>query len=129
MVQDESTSAFGLQANVAGGLAGLFSWLGGLIILLGKPPQAWVRFVAVQSIVLGIAVWIVQIALRIIMGTMIASGMWPVVGILSLISMLIGLLYIVACIATGIRGFQGAALRLPIIADIADKYVPASAKL
>jgi uncharacterized membrane protein len=55
MVQDPNQSSFGLAPNVAAGLASFFSWIGGLVILLGKPPQQWVRFVAVQSIVLCVA--------------------------------------------------------------------------
>ena len=56
MIQDQSQSSFGLAPNVAAGLASFFSWLGGLVILLGKPPQQWVRFVAVQSIVMFVVV-------------------------------------------------------------------------
>ena len=54
MIQDQSQSSFGLAPNVAAGLASLFTWAGGLVILLGKPPQQWVRFVAVQAIVMAV---------------------------------------------------------------------------
>ena len=129
MIQDQSTSSFGLSANVAAGLAALFSWVGGLVILLGKPPQQWVRFVAVQSIVLGIAYVAFFVLLSIINIMIGISHMWPLyafTGILGLLGMIV---YFIALIATTIRGFQGSALRLPVLAGIADKYVPASTAL
>jgi len=129
MIQDQNQSSFGLAPNVAAGLAALFSWVGGLVILLGKPPQQWVRFVAVQSIVLAIVMAIVAIAVQILNVMLLALHMWPIVAIIGIVWMFVMLAYFIALIATTIRGFQGAALRLPIVADIADKYVPASANL
>jgi uncharacterized membrane protein len=129
MIQDESTSSFGLQPNVAAGLAALFSWVGGLVILLGKPAQAWVRFIAVQSIVLGAVMTVIWIAFRIVIAVLFSSGLWPLAGVVGLIWLLVLLVYFVALIATTIRAFQGVALRLPIFAPIADRYVPASTKL
>ena len=66
MIQDQPTSSFGLSPNVAAGIASFFTWLGGLIILLGKPPQQWVRFVAVQSIVLFVVYVVACIAIAMI---------------------------------------------------------------
>ena len=129
MVQDPNQSSFGLAPNVAAGLAALFSWLGGLIILLGKPPQQWVRFVAVQSIVLGIAYIAVFVLISIINMVIGMAHMWPLYAITGLIGLLVLIVYFIALIATTVRGFQGAALRLPFLADIADRYVPASTSL
>jgi uncharacterized membrane protein len=129
MTQDQNNSSFGLAPNVAAGLAALFSWVGGLVILLGKPPQQWVRFVAVQSIVLAIAYVAVFILLSIINMIIGMAHMWPLYAITGIIGLIIMIAYFIALIATTIRGFQGAALRLPFLADIADKYVPTSATL
>lgn len=126
MVQDPNQSSFGLAPNVAAGLAALFSWVGGLVILLGKPPQQWVRFVAVQSIVLAIAYIAVFILLAIVNMIIGMAQMWPLYAVTGIIGVIIMIAYFIALIATTIRGFQGAALRLPLLADIADKYVPAS---
>jgi uncharacterized membrane protein len=126
MIQDQSESSFGLAPNVAAGLAALFSWVGGLVILLGKPPQQWVRFVAVQSIVLAIAYVAVFIVISIVNVMIGISNMWGLYAITGLIALLVFVVWAIATIATAIRGFQGAALRLPVIAGIADKYVPAA---
>ncbi|HYW55215.1 MAG TPA: DUF4870 domain-containing protein [Dongiaceae bacterium] len=129
MVQDPNQSSFGLAPNVAAGLASLFSWVGGLVILLGKPPQAWVRFVAVQSIVLAIVYVIIQIAysvLSIMLGIAhlgaIALILWPV-------DMLIGLAFFVFWLIATIQAFQGKAYRIPVVSGYADRWVPASASL
>ena len=129
MVQDPNQSSFGLAPNVAAGLASFFSWIGGLVILLGKPPQPWVRFVAVQSIALAVAIIAFQIAwtvLSIILGIAhlgaIALMIWP-------ISMLVGLAFFVFWLITTIQAFQGKAYRIPVIASYADRWVPASSAL
>ncbi len=129
MVQDPNLSSFGLAPNVAAGLASFFSWLGGLVILLGKPPQPWVRFVAVQAIVLAIAYFVIQIAytvLSIILGIAhlgaVALILWP-------IDMLVGIAFFVFWLISTIQAFQGKAYRIPFIAQYADRWVPASASL
>jgi uncharacterized membrane protein len=129
MIQDQSTSSFGLSANVAAGLAALFSWVGGLVILLGKPPQQWVRFVAVQSIVLGIAYVAFFILLSIVNAAIGMANMWGLWAITGLIGLLVMIVFFIALIATTIRAFQGSALRLPVLAGVADKYVPVSSSL
>jgi uncharacterized membrane protein len=129
MIQDQPTSSFGLSPNVAAGIAALFGWLGGLIILLGKPPQQWVRFVAVQSIVLSVAYFAVIVALNIL-GVMLSMVHLGIVALLLFpIEMLVFLVFIVALIMTTIKGFQGQAMRLPLIAEWADRFVPASTSL
>ena len=129
MIQDQSQSSFGLAPNVAAGLAALFSWVGGLVILLGKPPQQWVRFVAVQSIVLGIAYVAFFVLLSIVNVVIGLANMWPLYAFTGLLGLLVMIVFFIALIATTIRGFQGSALRLPVLAGIADKYVPVSSSL
>ena len=129
MVQDPNQSSFGLQPNVAAGLAALFSWVGGLVILLGKPPQAWVRFVAVQAIVLAVAYVIVQIVISILTAILSALHLGVVALILWPIDMIVWLACAVAWIISWIQAFQGKAWRIPFIAQYADRWVPASASL
>lgn len=126
MVQDPNQSSFGLQPNVAAGLASFFTLLGGIVILLGKPPQQWVRFVAVQSIVMCVAYFILIIAITIV-STMLAIAH---LGILSLllwvVEMVAGLAYFIAWIIQTIQAFQGKAQRFPLVSDWTDRYVPMS---
>lgn len=129
MIQDQSTSSFGLSANVAAGLAALFSWVGGLVILLGKPPQQWVRFVAVQSIVLAIVYVAALIVINILAYLLAAVHLGIISLLLVPVMMIVFVIWAIATIITAIQAFQGKAQRLPFIADLADKYVPASTAL
>ena len=132
MISDQTEpSSFGLQANIAAGLASLFGWIGGLVILLGKPPQTWVRFVAVQSIVLAVAYAVVAFALFLVGATLghipvINLLIWPL--ILLAHSVLL-LAVTVAWIITTIKAFTGTAFRLPLIAQYADRFMAASTSL
>ena len=126
MIQDQQQSSFGLSPNVAAGIASFFTWLGGLIILLGKPPQQWVRFVAVQSIVLFVVYVVAEIALGVI-GTMLAVAHLGAIGILLyFVNFAIGIAYFIAWLISTIKAFQGQAMRLPFVADLADRWVPAT---
>jgi uncharacterized membrane protein len=129
MIQDPSTSSFGLTPNVAAGLASLFSWIGGLVVLLGKPPQQWVRFVAVQSIVLFVAYLVFQIAFAIVSSMLALAHLGAIVLILWPLNMLVGLAFFVFWLIATIQAFQGKAFRIPLISSWADRWVPASTAL
>jgi uncharacterized membrane protein len=122
MIQDQPTSSFGLSPNVAAGIASFFTWLGGLIILLGKPPQQWVRFVAVQSIVLFVVYVVACIAIAVISGMLAIAHLGVISIFLGFVNLLIGVAYFVAWLITTIKAFQGSALRLPFVGDIADRW-------
>jgi uncharacterized membrane protein len=122
MIQDQPTSSFGLSPNVAAGIASFFTWLGGLIILLGKPPQQWVRFVAVQSIVLFVVYVVAEIAIAVISGMLAVAHLGAISILLGLVNLAIGVVYFIAWLMTTIKAFQGSALRLPFVGDIADRW-------
>jgi uncharacterized membrane protein len=122
MIQDQPTSSFGLSPNVAAGIASFFTWLGGLIILLGKPPQQWVRFVAVQSIVLFVTYIVAEIAIAVISGMLAVAHLGAISILLGLVNLVIGVVYFIAWLMTTIKAFQGSALRLPFVGDIADRW-------
>ena len=127
--QDSSQSAFGLAANVAAGLASFFGVVGGIVILLGKPVQQWVRFVAVQSIVLWCA-WIAfLIAINIVLGIVgMIPGLRLVLIPIVLLSkqLALGIVIFVAWLMTTIKAFSGQALRLPVVAALAEHVVALS---
>jgi uncharacterized membrane protein len=126
MIQDQPTSSFGLSPNVAAGIASFFTWLGGLIILLGNPPQQWVRFVAVQSIVLFVSYIVAMIAIAVISGMLAVAHLGVISIFLGFVNLLIGIAYFVAWLIATIKAFQGSALRLPFVADIADRWATAA---
>jgi uncharacterized membrane protein len=131
MVQDPNQSSFGLQPNVAAGLASFFHWLGGLVILLGNPPQPWVRFVAVQSIVLSVAAGIAYFALWVVSFMFLFI---PKIGglfafLIGIVMLLLFFAYVVAWIVQTVKAFQGQVQRFPVISEWTDRWVPTSTQV
>ena len=107
--QPPSDTPFGLQPNVAAGLAYLFGIIGGIVMLVGGGTNTFVKWAAAQSITL----WGTYIVLEFCL--MFLTG---VVHILGLLLPLIGLLWFVLWLWTMITAFQGKAVRVPLIGDI-----------
>jgi uncharacterized membrane protein len=120
--QSGKTSS-GLDANLAGLLCYLFGWVSGLIFFLIEKDNKFVRFHAMQSILLNVAL----IALYVVSGILTAILFFvPVLG-----KMLIGLIGIIMAIAPlaflglaillMVKAYQGEKFKLPIIGDMAEK--------
>jgi uncharacterized membrane protein len=98
---------------VASFLCYLFGWVGGLIFLLIEKTNRVVKFNAIQSIALSIALFAVYIVIFIL-------GLIPGIGILfSLLGLLILLGAIALWIYLMVSAFQGKLVRLPVIGDFA----------
>ena len=108
--QTPQDTPFGLQANVAAGLAYLFGIIGGIVMLVGGGTNKFVKWAACQSITLGVVYFVVYFAISILAGVLH-------MGVLGLVAMIAGLLYLVAWIYTVIFAFQGKEVRLPLIGD------------
>jgi uncharacterized membrane protein len=117
-----SDSAFGLTPRAAAGLASFFLGIGGVVILMGSPRQQWVRFVAVQSIVLVVAYCIVEIALLLLSG--VQGVRFAILPIVIVGQAILNLVLVVTWVAVTLRAFQGTAVRVPIIAEQADRWAP-----
>jgi uncharacterized membrane protein len=100
----------GLQENIAALLSYLLGWVTGLIFYLLEPNNKFVRFHAIQSI--------------IVFGTFTLLGIilgWiPFIGtfIWSLISILAFILWIILMV----RAYQGVKYKLPIAGNLAEKW-------
>lgn len=112
--QSPKDTPFGLEPNVAAGLAYLLGIIGGIIMLVGGGTNKFVKWAACQSITLGatyIAVWIVLDILAMMH-----------LGFLFLLFPIIGILFFVAWLWTWITAFQGKEVRLPVIADLTERF-------
>ncbi|GER84862.1 MAG: hypothetical protein IMW90_14390 [Thermogemmatispora sp.] len=106
----------GLPANVAAALGYLLFWLSGLIVFATEKRNRFVRFHAMQSLILFGLVTVVVLALRFI-------GFIPVIGALAgFLSALIQLLATLGWAALIVLTFLGRHIRLPIIGDYAERY-------
>lgn len=100
----------GLPQNIAIALTYFFTWVGGLIMLLVEKQNRTVRFHAMQSLLLFVSLTILSLILPHI----------PFVG--GLLSVLLDLAWAVGIIGLTILGFLGKNIRLPVLAEYADKY-------
>ena len=107
----------GIQPNVAGLLCYLVGWVTGLIFFLIEKENQFVRFHAMQSIVTFGGITVISIVLSIL--TLV-----PFIGILFLVlQILIGILAFVLWILLMIKAYQGEKYKLPVVGDLAEKYI------
>lgn len=106
----EKTST-GLQANVAGLLCYVLGWISGLVFILIEKDNKFVRFHAMQSIIVFGTITIASIVLSWI----------PLLG--AVISALLSILALVLWILLMIKAFQGQEYMVPWAGNLARKQV------
>ncbi len=111
--QPTSEAPFGLQPNVAAGLAYLLGILGGIIMLVGGGTNKFVKWAAAQSITM----WGIYIVL--VFAINFAIGLAHLY-FLFMLTPIIGLLWFVLWLWTTIFAFQGKDVKVPVIAGITE---------
>ncbi len=115
------TSSTGMDPKVAALLSYLAGWVTGLIFFLIEKEDKYVRFHAMQSILLSIAMFVIVIALNIVLAML--AFIADVFGMLfALVSPLLGLAFLVLWIMLMVKAYQGEKWKLPIIGDMAERY-------
>lgn len=118
----KSSGGTGLQPNVAAVLAYLFGWLGGLIFFLIEKDNKFVRFAAMQSILLnvaGVAIYFVLMFVSVALGT-VTGGF----GVLSIFLMpLVWIGYLIIWIMLMVKAYNNEEWELPVIGGIARNAV------
>ncbi len=102
-------SSTGLDENVAGLLCYVLGWVSGLVFFLIETESKFVRFHAIQSI--------------LVFGAIMVAGI--VLGWIPVIGWVIGLLGFVLWIILIIRAYQGVKFKLPWSGDLAEKWAGA----
>jgi len=105
-------TSMNLEENVAGALCYVLTWVTGLIFYLIEKENKFVRFHAMQSIIVFLPITIL-ISIFSFMLWFFPFG-W-------IISSLISLLMLVLWIVLMIKAYQGEKFKLPIVGDIAEK--------
>ena len=112
---DLGKTSLGMEANVAAVLSYVLGLVTGIIFFLVEKENKFVRFHAMQSIIIFGSLLVVSLAnsliLRIILPWQISSMIAGILGIIGLI------LWIVLMI----KAYQGDYFKLPIAGDIAEK--------
>jgi uncharacterized membrane protein len=119
--KDLGKTSTGIQANVAGLLCYVLGWLTGLIFFLIEKENKFVRFHALQSMIVFGGLFILTLAIGMFMGVFASLGAGFLVPVLSLINGLLGLVGLVLWILLMIKAYQGEKFKLPVAGDIAEK--------
>ena len=117
---DTSTST-GLGQNVSCLLIYLFGWVGGLIFFFIEKKNQYVRFNAMQSIVLS-GLYVAASIVLSILTTILVSIVGFLGLIFSLIQLVLGLGLLVLVIILIIKTWKGEWVKLPIIGSYAAKW-------
>ncbi|HLD56636.1 MAG TPA: DUF4870 domain-containing protein [Candidatus Omnitrophota bacterium] len=107
--QDLGTTDTGIKPNIAALLAYLLGFISGLVFLLIEKKNKFVRFHAMQSIVVFGAIFVAQWVLTLI----------PVLGILA--SGLLSIFGVGLWIVLMVKAYQGDKFKLPWAGEIAEK--------
>jgi uncharacterized membrane protein len=119
--KDLGKTSIGIEANLAALLSYVVGWVTGLIFFLIEKDNKFVRFHAMQSIVVFGALGVVWIAISVLMGIFSAIGLHFMIPLLGGINSLISLLGLVLWIVLMVKAYQGEEFKLPVAGDIAQK--------
>jgi uncharacterized membrane protein len=106
----------GLDQNLAGALCYVLGWLTGIIFLVIEKDNKFIRFHAVQSIVVFGAITVVHIIFWIL----------PVIG--WILGILLSIVTFILWIMLMYKAYQGQTYKLPVAGDIAEKNSNPAAK-
>ncbi|MDI6891598.1 MAG: DUF4870 domain-containing protein [Actinomycetota bacterium] len=111
MEEQKAKSSTGLQPNVGGLLCYLAGWITGLIFFLIEKEDKFIRFHAMQSIITFASLNVLSLVVGVIpvIGWIIALLIWP--------------LSLVLWILLMIKAYQGERFKLPVVGDLAEKYI------
>ena len=112
-MSEEKTSSTGLDSNIGGLLSYVLGWITGLVFFLLEEKDEFVRFHAMQSIIVFGAITVLSIVLGILfmvpyLGEILGAFFWIASVVLWIILM--------------VKAYQGKRYKLPIAGDLAEKY-------
>ena len=118
---EEQKTSTGLQPNLAGLLCYILGWVTGLIFFILEKENKFVRFHAVQSIIVfgGLTVLTILISILQAIFMFIFSPLSVLLGILSTILWLAGLFLWVLLMS---KAYQNVEYKLPYLGDYVEKY-------
>ncbi|MGA8533284.1 MAG: DUF4870 domain-containing protein [Candidatus Tumulicola sp.] len=117
--QPPSDAPFGLQPNVAAGLAYLLGLIGGIVMLVGGGTNKFVKWAAAQSIVF----WGAYLIAYVVVLPVLAFVLHAFVLFLWYALWLVG---VIVWIWTFVTAFQGKEVRIPVIADLTQSIFKSS---
>ena len=113
----------GLQENVAGLLCYVLGWITGLIFFLIEKNNKFVRFHAMQSMILFGALFVLQIVVGILMTLLVIVHLGILIPLLSLVNTLVFIGSFILWIILMVKASQGEKFKLPVIGDLAENNI------
>ncbi len=121
--KDLGKTSTGMQANIAGLLCYVLGWISGLVFFLIEKENKFVRFHAMQSIIVFGALTVLQIAVGIFVGIFNVIHLYFLIPVFTLLYPILALAGLVLWILLMVKAYQGEKFKLPIAGDIAEKYI------
>lgn len=113
---EQRKSSTGLDSNIAGLLSYVLGWITGLIFFLLEEKDDYVRYHAMQSIVVFGAVTVVEVALGFF-------RLIPYIGVLFMaLQALVGVFAFVLWVVLMVKAYQGVRYKLPWAGELAERY-------
>jgi uncharacterized membrane protein len=107
-------TSLGLAANISAALSYVFGWITGLFFLLAEQRNRFVRFHAMQSILVFIALSLAWAVVRILSGVLLIGWLFGCV-----LTPLLGIASFLIWAGLIIMAFLGRDIRVPFIGDLA----------
>lgn len=109
-------TSMNMDPKLAGALS-YITWIAGLVFVLAEKQNRFVRFHAIQSLIL----WLSPTAIYLVAS--IIGRVVPILGlILGCVAGLVWIAAFVGAIVAGIKAYQGELYKLPIIGEYAERY-------
>jgi uncharacterized membrane protein len=99
-----------------GGALSYITWIAGLVFVLAEKQNRFVRFHAIQSLILWLSLTVISLAINIM------AHIVPLLGLLGCLMPFLLLGAIVGAIIAGVKAYHGELYKLPVIGDYAEKY-------
>ena len=115
-------SSTGMDPKIAVLLAYLFGWIGGLVIWLLEKENKFVKWNALQALILGICEFAVMIVFFWILSPIFALIFWPITILFSVLGWLLVVAFYVLAIIAIVKGFHGKTFRIPVVSGLTDKF-------
>jgi len=112
-----------MQPNVAALLSYVLGFVTGLVFFLIEKENKFVRFHAIQSMIVFGALFVSQIAVGILFAIFIMLRLGFMMPVFSFITGLLYLVGVILWVVLMVKAYQGETFKLPIAGDIAEKQV------
>lgn len=119
--KDLGKCSSGIEPNVAALLSYLAGWITGLIFFLIETKNKFVRFHAMQSIIVFGAITAASIILSVLVSILIIARLYFMLPLFQILGTCLWLAGLILWIVLMIKAYQGEYFKLPIAGDIAEK--------